>query len=60
LEFGQGAIVELDKQAASPVDILVNGKLVARGDIVVIDDNFSIRVTEILKGRESLVAAISR
>jgi flagellar motor switch protein FliN/FliY len=59
LEYGQGVIVELDKQATSPVDILVNGELAARGDIVVVDDNFSIRVTEILKGRESLLSAMT-
>ncbi len=49
LAFGTGAIVELDKAAAAPVDIFVNGELAARGDLVVIDDNFSVRVTEILK-----------
>lgn len=54
LEFGQGTIVELDKQAGSQVDVIVNGQLIARGDVVVVDDNFSIRVTEILKNRESL------
>jgi len=54
LEFGQGTIVELDKQAGSQVDVIVNGQLIAKGDVVVVDDNFSIRVTEILKNRESL------
>jgi flagellar motor switch protein FliN/FliY len=54
LEFGQGTIVELDKQAGSQVDVIVNGQMVARGDVVVVDDNFSIRITEILKARDSL------
>lgn len=54
LEFGQGSIVELDKQAGSQVDVIVNGQLIARGDVVVVDDNFSIRITEILKSRDSL------
>jgi flagellar motor switch protein FliN/FliY len=44
----QGSIVELDKQAGEPVDIVVNGKLIARGDVVVIDDNFGVRITEIV------------
>jgi flagellar motor switch protein FliN/FliY len=46
--FRQGSIVELDKQAGEPVDIMVNGKLIARGDVVVIDDNFGVRITEIV------------
>jgi len=54
LEFGTGTIVELDKQAGSHVDVICNGQLIARGDVVVVDDNFSIRVTEILKSRDSL------
>ncbi len=48
LALRQGSIVELDKQAGAPVDIMVNGKLIARGDVVVIDDNFGVRVTEIV------------
>lgn len=54
LEFGQGTIVELDKQAGSQVDVIVNGQLIAKGDVVVVDDNFSIRITEILKARDTL------
>ena len=54
LDFTQGTIVELDKQAGSPVDIIVNGQPVARGDVVVIDDNFAIRITEILKTKDLL------
>ncbi len=51
LEFSQGTIIELDKQAGAPVDIIVNGHLIARGDVVVIDDNFAVRVTEIVKSK---------
>jgi flagellar motor switch protein FliN/FliY len=48
LSFGIGSIVELDKLAGEPVDILVNGKFIAKGEVVVIDENFGVRVTEIL------------
>lgn len=48
LEISPGTIVELDKMAGEPVDILVNGKLVAKGEVVVIDENFGVRITEIL------------
>ena len=54
LEFGQGTVIELNKQAGAPVDIVVNGRLLARGDVVVIDDNFGVRITEILGTRELL------
>jgi flagellar motor switch protein FliN/FliY len=49
LEFGAGSIVELDKLAEEPVDILVNGKIIARGEVVVIDESFGVRITEILQ-----------
>ena len=48
LGMGEGTVIELDKLAGEPVDILVNGKLVARGEVVVIDENFGVRVTEII------------
>jgi flagellar motor switch protein FliN/FliY len=48
LKLSIGAIVELERAAASPVDLLVNERLVARGEIVAIDDNFGVRVTEIV------------
>lgn len=51
LEFSQGTIIELDRQAGAPVDVIVNGHLIARGDVVVIDDNFAVRVTEIVRSR---------
>ncbi len=51
LEFTQGTVIELDRQAGAPVDVIVNGHLIARGDVVVIDDNFAVRVTEIVKSK---------
>ncbi len=49
LDFTPGTIIELDKIAGEPIDVLVNGKLVAKGEVVVIEENFSVRVTEIIK-----------
>ena len=49
LDFSPGTIIELDKLAGEPVDVLVNGKFVAKGEFVVIEENFGIRVTEIIK-----------
>jgi flagellar motor switch protein FliN/FliY len=48
LELAPGSIVEIDKLAGEPVDILVNGKLIAKGEVVVIDENFGVRITEIV------------
>ncbi|WP_456275488.1 flagellar motor switch phosphatase FliY [Bacillus sp. AK128] len=48
LELSSGSIIELDKLAGEPVDILVNNKLVAQGEVVVIDENFGVRVTDII------------
>lgn len=52
LEFTAGSIIELDKLAGEPVDIMVNGKLLAKGEVVVIDENFGVRVTEIISPLE--------
>lgn len=49
LEYTKGTLVILDKQAGDQVDLFVNGQCIARGDVVVVDDNFGIRITEILK-----------
>jgi flagellar motor switch protein FliN/FliY len=49
LEFAPGTIIELDKVAGEPIDVLVNGKLVAKGEVVVIEESFGIRVTDIIK-----------
>ena len=48
LKLGVGSIIELDKEAGEPVDILVNNKLIARGEVVEIDGNFGVRISEIL------------
>lgn len=54
VDLGVGSIVEIEKAAGEPVDILVNGRIVARGEVVVIEDNFGVRITEILNPRERL------
>jgi len=48
LSLSPGAVVELDRAAGSPADLLVNGRLIARGEVVVIDENFGLRITEII------------
>ncbi|WP_294521261.1 flagellar motor switch phosphatase FliY [uncultured Anaerovibrio sp.] len=52
LEFSTGSIIELDKLAGEPVDIHVNGQLTAKGEVVVIDENFGVRITEIVSPLE--------
>ena len=52
LELETGAIIELEKMAGEPVDLLANGLLVARGEVVVIEDNFGVRITEIITQAE--------
>ena len=54
LGLGEGSIIELDKLAGEPVDLLVNGKLIARGEVVVIDENFGVRVTDIVSPAERI------
>ncbi len=49
LDFTQGSLVVLDKMAGEQADLYVNGECIARGDIVVVEENFGIRITEILK-----------
>lgn len=48
LEFGPGVVIELNKMAGEPIDILINNKFIAKGEVVVIDENFGIRITEII------------
>jgi flagellar motor switch protein FliN/FliY len=48
LGLSDGAVVELDRAAGAPADLLVNGHLIARGEVVVIDENFGLRITEII------------
>jgi len=52
LALGPGSVVELDKLAGDPLDILVNGRLVARGEAVVVNDKFGVRITDIVSRQE--------
>ena len=52
LAMGPGSIIELDKLAGEPVDVLVNGQPIARGEVVVIDENFGVRVSDILSPQD--------
>lgn len=52
LKLSQGAIIELDRMAGEPLDVLVNGTLVARGEIVVVKDKFGIMLTEVVSAEE--------
>lgn len=52
-ELTLGNIVELDRQAGDQVDVIANGRLIARGDVVVVDDNYSVKITEIIKVRDN-------
>ena len=54
LEFSPGTVVELDKLAGEPIDILVNGKHIAKGEVVVIDENFGVRLTDIVSVEERI------
>ena len=54
LDLGPGSIVELDKLAGEPVDILVNNKLIAKGEVVVIDESFGVRITDIISKMERI------
>ncbi len=56
LGLGPGSVVELNKLAGEPVDLLVNDKVVARGEVVVIDENFGVRITQLLTPEERLKA----
>ena len=54
LELSSGSVIELDKLAGEPVDILVNSRLIAKGEVVVIDENFGVRITDILSQADRL------
>ncbi|MDB4703250.1 FliM/FliN family flagellar motor switch protein, partial [bacterium] len=54
LQLGVGAVVQLDKPASDPIDIFVNHKLVARGEIVVVEDNLGVKITEVSTGRSQI------
>ena len=53
LQLGTGSIVELDRSTAEPIDVLVNEKLVARGEIVAVEDRFGVRITDLVKTEQS-------
>jgi flagellar motor switch protein FliN/FliY len=50
LQLNVGSVVQLDKSADAPVELSVNGKLIARGEVVVIEDKFGVKITEVLGG----------
>ena len=52
LSLGVGSVIELDRMSGDPVDILVNGKLIAKGEVVVIEDNLGVRITSIVSPSE--------
>ena len=56
LDFGIGTVVELNRLAGEPVDLLANGKLIAKGEVVVIDDVFAVRITDIIRNKPLLDA----
>ena len=49
LKLGIGTVVELNRAAGTPIDLLVNNQLVARGDVVAVDDKFGVRITELIQ-----------
>ncbi len=48
LKLGPGSVIDLDRRADAPVDLLVNGRLVARGEIVAVDERYGVRITEVV------------
>ncbi len=54
LGLGPGKLIELDKLAGEPVDILVNGKLLAKGEVVVVDENFGVRITDLINPKDRI------
>ncbi len=54
LEFTPGTVIELDKLAGDPIDVLVNGKFVAKGEVVVVDENYGIRITDIISEKNRI------
>ena len=60
LKLGGGSVVELDKLAGDPVDVKVNGRLVARGEVLVLNDNFCIRISEIVANLEEEAEALQQ
>lgn len=58
LELQHGSVIELDRLAGDPVDIFVNDCMVARGEVVIVDDKFGVRITEMISSRGVRVAAL--
>lgn len=54
MAYGEQSLVELDKQVGDPVDVLVNGKLFARGEVVTVSENFGVRITELVAAAADL------
>ena len=55
LKLGEGSVVELDKLAGDPVDVFANDRLIARGEVLVLNDTFCVRVSEIMSGEPAEV-----
>jgi flagellar motor switch protein FliN/FliY len=53
LDLVQGSVVELDRLAGDPVDVFINDRIIAKGEVVVVDDKFAVRITELIKSPES-------
>jgi flagellar motor switch protein FliN/FliY len=51
MRLGPGAVLDLDRRVDAPVDLLVNGRLIARGEIVAVDERFGVRITEVVARR---------
>ncbi len=60
LKLASGSVVELDKLAGDPVDVFANGRLVARGEVLVLNDNFCIRISEIVDDLQEQVEAVAQ
>ena len=54
LNLGNGSLIELDRLADEPVEVLVNGKVIAEGEVVVVDENFGVRINNILSGTDRI------
>ena len=52
LKLSQGSVLELDRDAGAPMDVMVNGTLIAQGEVVVVNDRFGIRLTDVVSMRE--------
>jgi flagellar motor switch protein FliN/FliY len=52
LRLGRGAVVELDRKVGEPIDIFVNNRLIARGEVIVVEDRLGVTMTEIIKGEQ--------